>query len=105
MVIGLRGIPDVEGGVETHAQQLYPRLAAMGCDIEVLVRTPFVPENRRSFGEIKLTRIWSIKRVGLEALGHSFLGVLYAGIARPEVLHIHAVGPAIVTPARETSRP
>ena len=29
---------------------------------------------------------------------HSVLGVLYAGYARPDILHIHAIGPAIVTP-------
>ncbi len=29
---------------------------------------------------------------------HTFLGVLYAGWRRPDILHIHAVGPAIMTP-------
>ena len=43
LVLGVRGIPNVQGGVETHAEQLYPRLSALGCDIEVIVRTPFVP--------------------------------------------------------------
>ena len=43
MVLGVRGIPSVQGGVETHAEQLYERLSHMDCDVEVLVRTPFVP--------------------------------------------------------------
>ena len=98
MVVGLRGIPDVQGGVETHAQHLYPRLAAMGCDVEVLVRTSYVPKGLRRFGAITLRRIWAPTTVGLEALVHSVLGVLYAGIQRPDILHIHAVGPAIATP-------
>ena len=98
MVLGVRGLPDVEGGVETHAAHLYPRLAALGCQVEVLVRTPFVPPNRRSFGAIRLRRIWAPRWPGLEAFVHSILGVLYAGFARPDILHIHAVGPAVVTP-------
>ena len=98
VVLGIRGIPNVEGGIETHAEHLYPRLAAMGCEVDVLVRSPFVPPQQRSFGPIRLRRIWSPTTAGLEALGHSILGVLYAGFARPDVLHIHAVGPALATP-------
>jgi glycosyltransferase involved in cell wall biosynthesis len=98
MVLGIRGIPSVQGGVETHAEQLYERLARMGCEVEVLVRTPFVPAGKTSFGSIRLRRIWSPRRTGYEALVHSLLGVLYAAVTRPDVLHIHAIGPAIVAP-------
>ena len=98
MVLGVRGIPNVAGGVETHAEQLYRRLAALGCHVEVIVRTPFVSKAAKSFGPIRLRRIWAPRRPGLEALVHSILGVLYAGLTRPEILHIHAIGPAIVTP-------
>jgi glycosyltransferase involved in cell wall biosynthesis len=98
MVLGIRGIPSVQGGVETHAEQLYERLAQMDCDVEVLVRSPFVPATRRSFGSIRLRRIWAPRASGYEALLHSLLGVIYAGFVRPDVLHIHAIGPAIVTP-------
>src|SRR5882724_5705002 len=98
MVLGIRGIPAVQGGVETHAEQLYDRLAKLGCEVEVLVRTPFVPARYQSFGSIRLRRIWAPRASGYETLIHSLLGVLYAGIARPDVLHIHAIGPAIVTP-------
>ncbi|MBS0419148.1 MAG: glycosyltransferase family 4 protein [Proteobacteria bacterium] len=98
MVLGIRGIPSVQGGVETHAEQLYERLAHMDCEVEVLVRTPFVPSTQRSFGSIRLRRIWAPKSTGYEALVHSLLGVLYAAVVRPDVLHIHAIGPAIVTP-------
>jgi glycosyltransferase involved in cell wall biosynthesis len=88
----------VQGGIESHAEQLYKRLAALGCDVEVIVRTPFVPHGKQALESIQLRRIWSPRRSGLEALIHSVVGVLYAGFARPDILHIHAVGPAIVTP-------
>jgi glycosyltransferase involved in cell wall biosynthesis len=98
LVLGVRGMPNVQGGVETHAEQLYERLSRMGCDIEVIVRTPFVPSEVRSVGAIRLKRIWSPRSPGLEALVHSVLGVFYALFARPDILHIHAIGPAIVAP-------
>ncbi len=97
-VLGVRGLPDVQGGIEAHAEQLYKRLVALGCDVEVMVRTPFVPRGRQAFESIRLRRLWSPRRSGWEALVHSVLGVLYAGLTRPDILHIHAVGPAIVTP-------
>jgi len=98
MVLGIRGMPNVEGGIETHAEQLYPRLAALGCNVEAVVRTPFVPRDTRSFGPIRIRRLWSPRRAGVAAFFHSVIGVFYAGLARPDILHIHGIGPAIVTP-------
>jgi glycosyltransferase involved in cell wall biosynthesis len=98
LVLGVRGLPNVQGGVETHAENLYERLSSMGCDVEVLVRTPFVPRTRRKFGSIRLRRLWSPTTPGFEAFIHSLLGVFYAAVVRPDVLHVHAVGPALVTP-------
>lgn len=97
-MLGIRGMPGVEGGVETHAEQLYPRLSELGCDVEALVRAPYVSKATTRFGPVRLRRLWSPTSPGLEALLHSLLGVLYAGVVRPDVLHIHAVGPALVTP-------
>ncbi len=96
--MGIRGMPNVQGGVETHAEHLYTQLAALGCEVEVLVRSPYVPRGQRHVGSLRLRRIWSPKRPGLEAFVHSILCVIYAGVRRPDILHIHAVGPAIVTP-------
>lgn len=98
MVLGIRGIPNVQGGVETHAQHLYERLSQLGCDVEIVVRTPFVARQVRKVGAVRLRRVWSPRRPGLEAMVHSLLGVLVAGAIRPDILHIHAVGPAIVAP-------
>lgn len=98
MVLGIRGIPNVQGGVETHAEQLYERLSHLGCDVEAIVRTPFVPAGQTKVGKIRLRRVWSPSSSGYEALVHSFLGVFLAAFVRPDILHIHAVGPAVVTP-------
>jgi glycosyltransferase involved in cell wall biosynthesis len=100
MVIGLRGIVDVEGGIETHARMLYPLLARLGCDIEVVQRSRYYPRaaRRSTWRGIRLTYLWSPKRAGLETAAHTLLGVLYAAYRRPDVLHLHAIGPALLAP-------
>ena len=99
MVLGLRGFPAVQGGVETHAEYLYSELVQIGCDIEVVVRDSYQPkENPDVWNAIHFTRLWCPRKKSSEAIVHTFLGVLYAAWRRPDVLHIHAVGPALLTP-------
>lgn len=100
MMLGLRGFPNVQGGVETHAEHLCPRIAAQGCEVTVLVRAPYQQKDvGPEWQGVKFVPLWAPKSKGLEAIGHTFLGVLYAGlINRPDVLHIQAIGPALMTP-------
>jgi glycosyltransferase involved in cell wall biosynthesis len=100
MVLGLRGIVDVQGGIETHARRLYPLLARLGWDIEVVQRSPYFPLDRRRsrWHGLRLTYLWSPRTTILETAVHTFLGVLYAAIKRPDVLHLHAVGPGLLAP-------
>lgn len=99
MMLGLRGFPDVQGGIEKHAEHLAPLLVNLGCDLEVLVRSPYQKKSTgKSWQGVKFTKLWAPKSKGLEAVLHTFLGVLYAAIKRPDILHIHAIGPALLTP-------
>lgn len=100
MVVGLRGLVGVQGGIETHARMLYPLLARLGCEIEVLHRSPYYrpAERRRRWHGITLTYVWSPVIPGLETAVHTLLCVLYAAIRRPDILHLHAVGPGLLAP-------
>lgn len=100
IVLGTRGFPDVQGGVETHAEELYPRLVNLGADVTVVTRTPYIaPEDRLSeFKNVKFAHIYAPKLKSLEAIVHTFLGILYARWKSPDVVHIHAVGPNLLTP-------
>jgi len=100
MWLGLRGFPNVQGGVETHAENLCPLLLAAGCEVEVIVRSPYMPADAGdAWRGVRFRRLWSPRSKGLEAIAHTVLGVLYAGLVwRPDVLHLQAIGPAIVTP-------
>jgi glycosyltransferase involved in cell wall biosynthesis len=99
MVLGLRGFPGVQGGVESHAEHLYPLLQQLGCSVEVVVRARYLSATMGdSWCGIEYLRIWAPKSRALEAIVHSLLGVIVAAWRRPDILHIHAVGPALVTP-------
>jgi glycosyltransferase involved in cell wall biosynthesis len=98
-MLGIRGFPDVQGGAETHAQNLSARLVELGCEVEAIVRTPYVPRRGRStFAGIRLVRLWSPLTMGVETFVHTFIGVLWSAWTRPDILHIHSVGPALFTP-------
>jgi glycosyltransferase involved in cell wall biosynthesis len=105
LVMGLRGIPDVPGGVEVHAAELYPRLAALGACVTVLGRSPYRPVGSpATWKGVAVRWLWSPRVQGWEALVHTFLGVIYAGIRRPDVVHIHAVGPWLFLPLAKLFR-
>jgi glycosyltransferase involved in cell wall biosynthesis len=105
LALGLRGIPNVPGGVEVHAAELYPRLSAMGAKVTVLGRAPYRPDGSpRSWKGVAVRWLWSPRVQGVEALVHTVLGVLYAAVRRPDVVHIHAVGPWLAVPLAKLLR-
>jgi len=99
IVLGTRGIPNIQGGVETHCEELYPRLAELGHDVTLITRTPYVKNKKiKTFKGVRLKHIFAPKNKTFEAITHTFLGVVYAGFKRPDYLHIHTVGPMLLTP-------
>lgn len=100
VVIGTRGIPNILGGVETHCEELYPRIVAKGHDVIVIRRTPYVTSDNKlhEYKGIKLVDVKAPKKKSLEAIVHTFKAVLTAKKLKPDVLHVHAIGPALMTP-------
>lgn len=99
MMLGLRGFPDVQGGVETHCENLCHELAKQRCELVVLTRSPYTRKIQpEAYHGIGFKRLWAPKSKTLETIVHTFLGVVYAALNRPDVLHIQAIGPAVWTP-------
>lgn len=97
-VTGTRGIPEIQGGVETHCQELYPRLAAMGHDITVACREPYVTVPGSEYRGVKLISIPTPRSKSLEAIIHTWRALMAARRVKPDIVHIHAVGPSLLTP-------
>ncbi len=98
-VTGTRGIPGVMGGVETHCENLYPRLAEMGYDITVARRDSYVMGDRRTeWRGVRLVDIATPRKKAFEAIIHTWRAVWHARRSGADIVHIHAVGPALVVP-------
>lgn len=100
VVIGTRGIPDIQGGVETHCQQLYPRICKLGHKVTVIRRTPYVTSSNRitEYNGVNLVDVYAPRRKSIEAIVHTFLAVIKAKQLKADILHIHAIGPALLAP-------
>ncbi len=98
VVIGTRGFPDVQGGVEVHCQNLYSCLAEAGCDVTVLARRTYVGREPYMYRGVKLVPLFSIRHKHLESFLHTLLAVFIARRHKPDVLHIHSIGPGFFVP-------
>ncbi|GEO98740.1 glycosyltransferase family 4 protein [Methylobacterium haplocladii] len=99
MMLGLRGLPRVQGGVERHVEELALRLARSGCSVEILARGPYVERKEpHRWRGLVVTPLPSPRTRSLEAVVHTFVGVVHAARRGPDILHIHAVGPSLLVP-------
>jgi len=97
-MLGIRGFPDVQGGAEKHVEKLSCALTTLGCEVDAIVRSGYVPEMQKRWRGIRFIRLWAPRISGAEAFVHTLLGVLRAAVDRPDILHIHAIGPAVFVP-------
>lgn len=100
-VIGLRGLPGIMGGVETHCEQLYPRLKAMRPSDEIVVfgRRPYLPGRETLYQGVRIVPLYAARNKYLEAISNALVAVIHARFAvKADIVHIHAIGPALVAP-------
>jgi len=97
-VTGTRGIPGIPGGVETHCENLYPLIVRKGHEVFLATRSAYIENPPGEWKGIKLISCFSPRRKSIEAIVHTFLALLKARQFQPDVVHIHAVGPALLVP-------
>ena len=98
VVTGTRGIPHIMGGVETHCEELFPRIAEKGHDTTVIRRSSYVQDDLKEWKGVKLVNVQSPEKKSFEAIVHTFRAINQAMKLGADVLHIHAIGPALLTP-------
>ncbi len=95
--IGIRGLPGVQGGVEMHCENIYSRMA--DAHIVVYRRKPYLSElSRRQFPNMSYVDLPSTRIKGFEAVFHTFLCVMHLAFHRPDVVHVHNIGPGMFAP-------
>ncbi len=97
-VFGTRGFPNIQGGVEEHCENLYSIIANEQYRITVFRRKPYVSLVSVNNKNISFIDLPSTELPGFEAFFHSFLCTIVCLIKRPDIVHIHNIGPGIFAP-------
>lgn len=99
-VIGTRGFPDIQGGVERHCECLYTRFGTTVDAIKVYRRRPYLSSKSKSaqYSHISFVDLPSTRIKGFEAVFHTFLCCMHLLFHRVDVVHIHNIGPGMFTP-------
>jgi hypothetical protein len=71
--VGLRGIPEIMGGIETHCEQLYTELCNEVKDIVILARSPYVKSEFKFRENVRVIPIFTTKNKILETFLHTFI--------------------------------
>jgi glycosyltransferase involved in cell wall biosynthesis len=94
LVVGARGIPDVAGGVEKHAERLFPLIASRGWTICVAGRKPFLRT-----GQYRGVSLWPAPSLGLGAIDRMLYAIatlIKAFRTRPDIVHFTDLESAIL---------
>lgn len=88
------------GGVESHCEEIYPRILRLNADLDITVigRRAYAGVDSYSFQGIKVVPLWTLTSMHFEAITSTLLSILYARLKGATVLHIHAIGPAVAAP-------
>lgn len=100
-VVGLRGVPNIMGGIETHCQQLYPRMLKNnpGLDITIVGRSPYLHKDQYHYEGVNVESVWTLRNKYLETILHTFISIFFVKFKlQADCIHIHAIGPGLLSP-------
>lgn len=100
-VIGTRGFPEIQGGLETHCMELYTRAANLG-DIKITIyrRKPYISSKNKNvkYQNIRFIDFYVPKSKNLETFIHSLFATIHALFQRFDIVHFHNTGPGFFIP-------
>ena len=106
-VIGTRGFPEVQGGIETHCLELYTRIAGNNdSEITVYRRTPYLNSKNKtaSYKNIRFIDIHVPRSKFFETFLHAFLATVHALFQNYDIVHFHNTGPGFFIPILKLSK-
>lgn len=92
--IGGRGVISKYSGIESYYEEVGKRLAGMGHEVTVYCRNHFTPSLAEHNG-MRLVRLPTVRSKHFETVLHTFLSTAHALTKRYDVVHYHALGPAL----------
>ncbi|MDJ1180294.1 glycosyltransferase family 4 protein [Roseofilum sp. BLCC_M91] len=99
-VIGAKGLPAKQGGIEHYCQELYPRMVGEGHRVDLFARSSYTETPWFSSVKVKGVNVISLPSIpvkGVDAVFNSALGAIATNLRAYDLVHIHALGPALFT--------
>ena len=97
-VIGVKGLPAKQGGIERYCEELYPRLVACGHQVDLFARPSYVQKPwfvTYYYRGVRIICLPSIPFRGMDALFCSAAAAVVSILRQYDVVHFHALGPAL----------
>ncbi|MEL6158195.1 MAG: glycosyltransferase family 4 protein [Cyanobacteria bacterium J06554_11] len=97
-VIGSKGLPPHQGGIEHHCAEVYPRMVEAGHRVDLYARSSYNHNGRvRSYKGVNVITVPSIQVKGIDALACSGIATFMALRKDYDIVHFHALGPSLFT--------
>jgi glycosyltransferase involved in cell wall biosynthesis len=98
LVVGSRGFPNIQGGIEKHCEELYKRIKLLDTKLDIVVTAPKENITSDSWNGIKFKGVTCSKSNSLEKLSLGFKSLIYALNYKPDVVHLHGIGVGLFAP-------
>jgi glycosyltransferase involved in cell wall biosynthesis len=92
--IGARGVVSKYSGIESYYEETGKLLVQEGYDVTAYCRSYFTPDLPTHEG-MRLVRLPTIRSKHLETLVHTLLSTVHVMFSNCDVVHFHALGPAL----------
>lgn len=99
-VIGAKGIPPKQGGIEHYCAEIYPRMVSEGHTVDLFARSSYTENAGWKSNEFRGVRVISVPGLdytGVDALVTSAMGAIAATRQQYDIIHFHALGPSLFT--------
>jgi glycosyltransferase involved in cell wall biosynthesis len=93
LVIGARGVPDVEGGAEKGAEATFPLIAQAGYRVVLVGLSRYIKST--SFRGVELRKAPELRLLKTDKLGYYLYAVLIALKLKPDIVHLQGLGAAL----------
>ncbi|MDG4838717.1 glycosyltransferase family 4 protein [Micromonospora sp. WMMD967] len=97
-MIGQKGMPATYGGIERHVEEMASRLAGFGHEVTVYCRRSYGKMPAKHYRGVRLREVHTIASKHLDAIVHAATSTAAAMTGRPDIVHYHGLGPALVAP-------
>ncbi|AFY50743.1 glycosyltransferase [Nostoc sp. PCC 7524] len=97
-VIGAKGLPPKQGGIEHYCAEVYPRIVAQGHTVDLFARSSYTDSSWRESYDFQGVRVISLPGLdvkGADAFVTSALGAIAATASKYDIVHFHALGPSL----------